>query len=115
MLKELRKVKKLCSKLSADDLQQHLILSIKQAQEELNNLHDAYGVSSSSSKRFDYKGQSLTYTHIAEYVLFIKALKSVLVELVIYGKKHMDYVDTVYDMIANYELELKHYEDIHGR
>ena len=115
MLKELERVKELCNTLSAEDLQNYLILTIKRAQEKLNLLHDAEGNSSSNSKRFTFEGKSITYTVIAEYSLFITACKSVLIELVIYGKEHIDFTDTVHDMCAEYRVSLEKYEKIHGR
>ena len=115
MLQELKKIQELCNTLSAEDLQILLIVSIKRAQEKLNLLHDAEGNSPSNSKRFIFEGKSITYTVIAEYIFFIKVCKSVLVELVIYGKEHIDFTDTVYDMCAEYELSIKKYEEIHGR
>lgn len=115
MLQELNRIQELCSQLSAEDLQTHLILTIKRAQEYLNKLQDAEGKTKSDDKRFNFNGESLTYTTIAEYILFIEACKSVLVELVIWGKEHIDFTDTVYDMCATYELDLSPYEKAHGR
>lgn len=114
LLQELERVQELCNSLSPKGLQEYLILTIKRAQEKLDLLHDAHD-KTSNNKRFIFEEQSITYTVIAEWILFIKACKSVLVELVIYGKEHHDFFDTVYDMCSEFETRVKKYELEHGR
>ena len=114
MIKELEKAQELCTLLMSESLRENLITKIQNTQEKLDLLHDAHGETNIDG-RFTFEGQSLTYTTIAEHILYIEALKSVLVELVIYGKEHPDFIDTVYEMCDNYEINLKPYELVHGR
>jgi hypothetical protein len=110
MIVKLEEIEKLCNApFYEEDMIAYLKSEILAAQKYLNLLHDAEGKSDSDSKDFVYNGVICKYSVIAEQILFIVALKSILVELVVFGKDDIEFKDTVYDMCNNYEIGMQEY------